>query len=384
MKILYTLSAALIMLLASCAGKQNNDLAGKKAALDKIKKEIIDLQTKAKKLEAEIALQEKKTETGKMVETETLQSSDFNSFLTVTGRADADQSTIATAQVPATVTAVLVKPGQSVSEGQALAKLDNTTLVQSRAQLQQQLTFAQTLYDKQKRLWEQGIGTEVQFLSAKNQKDALEKNLATLDAQIAMYTVKSPINGTIESVDIKVGQTAAPGIPLFKVVNLNQLKVVADVAESYSGKINTGDKVIVEFPDVNKKIESRITFASRIIDQLNRTFHIEIACPGLTEIKPNMLAKLQIVDYAKKKALSIPTNCIQSTEDMQYVVLAITENGKTTAKRQTIKTGHSGGDRIEVLDGLKEGDVVIVNGFQELNDGQIITVTNGEPSNTEK
>jgi len=373
MKNLYILSIAVILVLASCGGKKT-DLQTKKADLEKLKTEIAALQGKALKLETEIAKLENKKEEGKLVETESVVIGNFSSYLTITGRADADQSTMATAQAPAVVTSILVKPGQSVSAGQALAYLDNTALKQSRAQIEQQIGFIQTLYDKQKRLWDQGIGTEIQFLTVKNQKEAMEKNLATLDAQIAMYIIKSPINGTIESVETKVGQIAAPGYALFKVVNLANLKVIADVAESYANKINQGDAVVIEFTDIDKKIESTVTFASRIIDPINRTFRIEISIPSTADVKPNMLAKLKIVDYSNKKAISVPTNCIQSSDEQQFVSLAITENGKTTIKRKNVKTGHTGADRIEILEGLEAGDQIIVTGFQELNDGQSVTI----------
>lgn len=376
MKPLYILTFAVAFAVSACGGKKDN-VTAKRAELDKLKSEIAKLQSQAKKLEDEIAKLDPKEDLGKLVETEAAKTAEFNSFLQINGRADADQSTIATAQVPSTVTAVLVKPGDRVGAGQALAYLDNATLKQSRVAVEQQLSFANTLYMKQKRLWEQGVGTEVQYLAAKNQKEALEKNIATIDAQIAMYTIKSPISGTIESVDTKIGQIASPGMPLFKVVNLNQMKVVADVAESYTSKIKSGDKVYVNFPDLNKKIEARINFASKIIDPLNRTFHIEIALPKTEGVKPNMIANLQIIDYSAKSIISVPTNCIQSAEESKYVVVAVTENGKTSAKRVPVTIGHTGDDRTEILTGLNTGDAIVVNGYQELIDGQQITITNG-------
>jgi membrane fusion protein, multidrug efflux system len=298
----------------------------------------------------------------------------------IEGKADADQSTIATAQVPSTVTAVLVKPGDMVSAGQALAYLDNTALKQSRMQVEQQLSFVNTLYEKQKRLWEQGVGTEVQYLSAKNQKEALEKNLATVDAQINMYIVKSPINGSVESVDTKIGQAAAPGIPMFKVVNLNNLKVTADVAETYSRKINAGDMVLLNFTDIDKKIEARVSFASKVIDPLNRTFRVEIRLPAISDVKPNMIAKLKIVDYENKKAITVPSNSIQKTDEGSYVITLTSENGKSIAHRRTVKTGKSGEDRTEILEGLKEGDLIIVTGYEELNEGQNVKLADPQSS----
>lgn len=362
------------LLAASCGGKKT-DLQSKKAELEKLKTEIAKLQAQARKLEQEIAVLEPSKAKGKPVETEELKTAEFSSYLSIEGKADAEQSTIATAQVPGTVTAVLVHAGDAVSAGQALAYLDNTALRQSRVQIEQQLTFANTLFEKQKRLWQQGVGTEVQYLSAKNQKEAMEKNLATLDAQLAMYTIKSPISGTVESVDLKIGQAAAPGFPLFKVVNLSNLKVVADVAETFSGKINFGDAVKVQFDDINKEVDSKISFASKVIDPLNRTFKIEIRLGGIEGAKPNMLAKLKIIDYTTPAAISVPTNAISKTDKESFVMVMTEEKGKTVAKRKVVVTGHTGETRTEITSGLAAGDKVIVTGFQELNDGQEISET---------
>jgi RND family efflux transporter MFP subunit len=371
MKLQYLILLSIGLLISACGGKKNN-VQEKRAELEKIKKEIAGLQNKAKKLEMEIEALEPKKDKTKLVETEVVETAAFETYLNIEGKADAEQSTIATAQLPGTVTQVTVKPGDAVSAGQALAYMDNSTLRQSRGQVEQQLSFANTLFEKQKRLWQQGVGTEIQYLSAKNQKEALEKNLATLDAQLSMYIIKAPISGTVESVDTKIGQAAAPGIPMFKVVNLNNLKVVADVAESYSGKINKGDKVKVVFADLNKTIESNIAFASKVIDPLNRSFKIEIRLNGATDIKPNMLAKLKIADYRNDKAVTVPTNAITAGVDEKYVMVKTSKNGKAVATKRVVKTGHTGESRTEILDGIKAGDEIIITGFQELNDGQII------------
>jgi RND family efflux transporter MFP subunit len=371
MKIQYFIMLCLGLLINACGGKKSN-VQQKREELEKIKKEITTLQQQAKKLEVEIAALEPAKDKSKLVETEVVEAAAFETYLSIEGKADAEQSTIATAQLPGTVTRVLAKAGDIVSAGQALAYMDNSALKQSRGQIEQQLSFANTLFEKQKRLWQQGVGTEIQYLSAKNQKEALEKNLATLDAQLSMYIIKAPISGTVESVDTKIGQAAAPGIPMFKVVNLNNLKIVADVAESYSGKINKGDKVKVVFSDINKTIESSISFASKVIDPLNRSFKIEIRLNGATDIKPNMLAKLKIADYRNEKAITVPTNIITAGVDEKYVMVKTIQNGKNIASKRVVKTGHTGESRTEILDGINAGDEIIVTGFQELNDGQII------------
>ena len=365
--------------LSSCGGGSDKK-SEKQTKLEQLKKELNGLETKSLKLKDEIAIletelgQSNKNGNGKIVEIETAKAANFSSYIVLEGVADADQSTIATAKVPGTVTAVLVQPGATVRAGQVLARIDNSAISQGRAELENRLVFANTVFDKQKRLWENGIGTEIQYLTAKNQKEALEKSLSTLDAQIDMYNIKSPISGTIESVDVRVGQTAAPGIPAFRVVNMSNIKVSAEVAETYSKKIKTGDNVYIQFPSIQKTVESRVTFASKFIDPMNRTFKIEVRLGAIENLKPNMVAKIKITDYQSKNTISVPTNAIQRTENGEFVMVAEL-NGKEgfVAKKRQIVTGKSSDGRTEVLSGLKFSDDVIVVGFQELNEGQTVT-----------
>jgi RND family efflux transporter MFP subunit len=292
--------------------------------------------------------------------------------------ADANESTIATPKVPGTVVRVLVQPGTSVSAGQVLAQLDNTAISQGKNELNQQLVFVTTLFEKQKRLWEKGVGTEVQYLSAKNQKEALEKSMKTLEAQIDMYNIKSPIAGTLESADAKVGQAVAPGMPLFRVVNMSNIKVKADVAESHSKKIKAGDQIKIYFPDLKTEVNTNISFAARFIDPLNRTFRVETKLPKVENLKPNMIAKLKIVDYENKSAISVNSNSVQTTESGSFVVVAKAvpaKNGSNNfvAERRKVIVGKSSEGLTEILEGLNEGDMVITAGYQELNDGQAIS-----------
>jgi len=208
---------AVATLLFSC-GEKGNALDKKKAELEKIRKEIAELQQKEKTLVSEIGITSGSNE--KLVEIQTVGFQSFSSDLKVEGTIDADQSTIATAKLPGTVMSIQAEVGSKVSKGQILASLDNSSALKGKLELEQQVAFATTVFEKQRRLWEKGIGTEIQYLSAKNQKEALEKSLNTLNNNIDMYNIKSPINGTIEAVDVKVGQVTAPGMPIFKVVNM--------------------------------------------------------------------------------------------------------------------------------------------------------------------
>ncbi|NBU03926.1 MAG: efflux RND transporter periplasmic adaptor subunit [Bacteroidetes bacterium] len=374
----YILSMSLIAaFLMSACGEKSNTPEAKKAKLESLKKEIAQLQAEASVLEKELNAGAV-ADMGKTVEIATVKKGLFQSFISIEGVADANESTIATPKVPGTVVRVLVQPGTTVSAGQVLAQLDNTAISQGKNELNQQLVFVTTLFEKQKRLWEKGVGTEVQYLSAKNQKEALEKSMKTLEAQIDMYNIKSPIAGTLESADAKVGQAVAPGMPLFRVVNMSNIKVKADVAESHSKKIKAGDQIKIYFPDLKTEVNTNISFAARFIDPLNRTFRVETKLPKVDNLKPNMIAKLKIVDYENKSAISVNSNSVQTTESGSFVVVAKAvpaKNGTNTfvAERRKVSVGKSSEGLTEILEGLNEGDMVITAGYQELNDGQAIS-----------
>ncbi len=367
--------ATLLLFVAACGGKEKStdSLVDKKAELDKILTEIAALQTKANQLQTAIAAADPAAAAkGKDVEVDTVSSTVFKSYLTIEGKADADKSTIATAKAPGVITGVYASAGQYVSAGQVLARLDANAIQQQKAPIQQQLSLAKTLMEKQQRLYNQGIGTEVQLLQAKTQVDALKKQLNAIDAQVAMYAIYAPINGTIESVDVKIGQAVSPGMPSFKVVNLSRLKIIADVSESYSAKINRGDEVEVFLKDIDKTIKARVSFASKIIDPLNRTFRIEVQIPSSSNIKPNMIATVKIVDYENKAALAVPINAVQTTEEGSFVMVAEKQGNTFIAKKVSVTTGKGNSESMEILSGLNPGDLLITVGAQDINEGQVI------------
>ena len=359
-------------MIVAC-GEEGSSIDKKKAELEKVRKEIAELQIKEKALVSEIG---ENTTKDKLVEIQTIKKQAFSSDLKVEGTIDADQSTIATAKVPGTVMNINIEVGSRVSKGQILASLDNSSALKGKLELEQQVAFATTVFEKQKRLWEKEVGTEIQYLTAKNQKEALEKSLNTLNTNIDMFNVRSPINGTIEAVDVKIGQITAPGMPIFKVVNMSAIKVVANISEAYADKVSVGDIVSVELPDINQTIKAKVTFTSNFIDPLNRTFRVEVKLNGIKDVKPNMVAKLNIVDYVNPKALVVPSNAIQRTESETYVMIAKQEKNKTIAEKRTIVIGKTNQDLTEVVSGIFENETIIVNGFQELTTGQVVKLTN--------
>lgn len=376
-KVINSLSILLgIGILISCGGGASLD--AKKEKLEKLKAQQAELSAEIKTLEEDILASGKgETEDNakvKFVSVTPIQKSTFNHYIDVQGRVDGDQNTTISARAMGPVTKVLVKSGTQVKKGQVLAELDGEIVARQIADLKVNLEFVTDVYNKQKSLWEKQVGSEVQYLSAKNNKESLEQKLATLYENLDMYKIKSPINGTVDEVFLKIGQNIAPGVPCFRVVNMGELKAKADVSETYASQINQGNKVRLFFPDLNNlEVNSSITFASRVISQMNRTFTIEASLPAGKDFIPNMICVFKVLDYQANNAIVIPVNTIQKTENSTFVVVASVQNGKKVASKKEVKTGKFYQDKVEILSGLSEGDMLITSGFQDLNENELLS-----------
>ncbi|GAB3642190.1 efflux RND transporter periplasmic adaptor subunit [Spirosoma arcticum] len=362
-------------LLVACSGEKKSDLATKNEELAKLKSEQAELNTKIRTLEGEVTkLDPKKKEEARVkdVAVSPLAASTFRRYVEVQGTIDAKNNVQVAPRSGGVVTAVYVVEGSSVRAGQVLARIDDQILRTSAEEIKTQLSLANTVFEKQASLWKQQIGTEIQYLQAKNNKEGLERRLATLNSQLSQSNVTAPISGVVDQVFAKVGSTAAPGMPMFQVVNLSRLKIKANVADTYAGSVRKGDEVIVRFPDVNRELRTRISFVSSTVDPLSRTFTIEAPLPSDRSLKPNMLAQVKINDLNKANALVINQNLVQSTELGQLVYVAVNEGGKKVAKSRKITTGQSYGGQIEIVAGLKPGDQLVTRGYQELTDGTVI------------
>ncbi|SKB33103.1 efflux RND transporter periplasmic adaptor subunit [Daejeonella lutea] len=353
----------IVLFLAACGGKTTD----KKTELETLKKQRVEINSKIAALEAEVG-SAKTAEDVKTVGILEVQESTFSNFLEVQGRIDAEDNVQVSPEAQGVVTAVYASVGQNVGRGQVLAQIDDKVLRQNISELQTQLSLATTLYQRQKNLWDQKIGTEVQFINARTQKEAAERRISTLRSQIAMYKIKAPISGTIDAMDMKVGSVASPGMSSIRIINANKLKAKAQVAESYAGRVNQGDNVQVILPDVPDSINTKISFASKTIDPVSRSFNVEIKLPANSRYRPNMLSILKIIDYKNDKALIVPVNAIQKAENGDY--LFISDNGK--AKRVNIQTGKISEGKAEILSGLKVGDKVVIAGTDGLSEGDVI------------
>jgi len=357
------------LILAACGGGAPN----KEAQLQKLKEQRSKLESQIAALEKEVG----KTDTVERVKTVTLATLDdttFQHYIDVQGSVDARENVNVTSKVPGVVTAILVKEGQQVSKGQTLGQVDDQLARSSISELKTQLELATTTYEKQKRLWDQKIGSEMQFLTAKNNKESLERRLGTLNEQLAQTRIVSPINGTVDAVIAKLGDNVGPASPTaaFRVVNSNALKVVANVAEGYAGNVKTGDAVLISFPDINKDIRTKIGFASRTIDPQSRTIKIEVPLPADQALRPNMIAHVKIIDYTAKNAVVIPVNVIQYTMGKPFVVVAKEAGGKMLAQRRDIEMGRTYNDIAEIKNGLQVGEKLVTTGYQGLNDNDLI------------
>lgn len=357
---------ALTLMVAITACQQPD----KQAQLAELKKKATELNQEISKLEAEIAASDTNHVNEKFtnVTVEPLKVQPFKNYITVQGKVDADQNVSVSAEMAGMVTKIYVKPGQEVSTGQILAELDNATFVQGIAELQNALDFATNLYNKQKNLWDQKIGTEVQYLSAKNQKESLEKKMATLQSQLDMTRIKSPINGTVDAVDIKIGQMVMPGLPAIRVVNFSNLKVKAEVAESYANTVKQGNTVDIILPDMQDTLHTKISYAAQVINPMTRSFTVEINLDKSNSYHPNMIAVLQIVNYEKDSTIVVPVSTIQESENGKMVYIA---DGNKVAKK-IVQVGKSYNGYAEIVNGLKKGDLLISSGYQELNEGEKI------------
>lgn len=366
MKKLLFAAIALSVLTVACTSHSGD----KKAELEKLKKQQSDVQGKIEKLEAEIALSDtsKKDEKVNSVAVITLAPQPFTSYIEVQGRVDADENVTISPEAAGVVSTLNVKAGDEVTKGQVLAELDAKVIQQTISEMQNALDLANTMYDKQKTLWDQKIGSEVQYITAKNQKENITRRISTMQQQLEMTRIKSPINGTVDEVFLKLGQMASPGISAIRVVNFTNLKVKAEIPENYAAKVKKGDNSVILFPDINDSVTAKVSFSAKVISPLNRTFNVEVALDNNKDYHPNMIAILKIVDYTSKNAIVVPVGTIQHAEEGDFVF--IDDSGK--AKKARVTTGKIYNDKAEILSGLKEGDKLVTTGYQDLNAGELI------------
>lgn len=390
-----SLSVTLILSLVACGGggDKNKGLTKKKEQLEKYKKEQAELNSKIKLLETEIAKADPakaEENKAKLVVLDTITAETFTHFIELQGRIDAENiSYISPRGAPGQVRAVYVKQGDYVRRGQLLVKLDDAIIRQSVAAARQgmgatrnQLELARSVYQRQKNLWDQKIGTEVQLLQAKTNVEVLENTLRTQQAnvraaeeQLATTNVVSNVEGVADIVTVHPGETFPSATGQIKIVNTSRLKVVTDVPENYLTRVSKGLPVLIDIPDLNKSYNSTISVISQAVNASSKGFTAEARIPADKGLKPNLTATVKIQDYKSANAVTIPVNTLQTDEQGKYVLVAAKEGKNFVARKRPVQVGELYGDKLEVKSGLADGDVIIKEGFQGLYDGQLITTS---------
>ncbi len=302
----------------------------------------------------------------------------FQHFIQVQGTVESDNNVLIAAQSSGIVKKIHVNAGNKVTKDQLLAELDGAILESSIAEVENGLELAETIFERQQRLWDKNIGSEIEFLQARNNKVGLERRLATLKEQYKLTKIFTPLSGTVDEILIKEGEMAAAGMGAVRVVQLSNLKIKVDLSEIYISRIKINDLVHVKIPATGREFDLSVDAVSQVIDPENRTFQIEMKVPkSEVGIKPNMLSVLTINDYTNDEALIVPLNIVQETGQEQFIFVAEQINGDWVARRRSIKTGNSYIDRAEISSGLQEGEYVVTFGYQNLADGQKLAVVSG-------
>ena len=378
------------VLFAIACGGGNNNIEKQKANLAALKKQGLELNVKIANLEKEI---EKAggAETVKaiLVSVSPIAAQDFTHYIELQGKVESESVSFVTPRAGGgQVRGLFVKRGDQVKKGQLILQLDNAMLKQSAAAatlnietLKAQATLAKSVYEKQKNLWDQNIGSEIQLLTAKtnaeslaNQLKAAGEQLGMVKDQLAFTSIYSDVEGVAEEVNVKVGELfMGPG--QIKIVNTTQLKLTTQIPENYAGKIKVGTEVSLNFPDIEKIISTKLSVVGNVIDPLNRSFYVETKLPKDKDFRPNQMVQVKIKDYEKKNAISAPINLLQNDEKGKFIYVAITENGKLVARKKVVIVGQYYGNNIEIISGLNAGDIIITEGYQSLFDGQNITTS---------
>lgn len=378
------------LVLVSCGGDQNNqtvesvistgDLSKIKAKKTEVEEAQLELANQLDLLNEEISKLDTEVRLSQITTFET-KTEKFEHFLELQGSVQTKKNLVLYPEYSGVLTNVYVIEGQKVSKGQTLAKIDDGGLSQQLSQMKIQADLAKTTFERQKRLWDQNIGSEMQYLQAKSSYEAQQQAINSMEQQLSKTVVSAPFSGIIDDVITEQGSVVSPGqVPLFRIVNLSDMYVETDVPERFLPDVTKGKHVKVNFPVLNKTIETEVRQASSFINPANRTFKIEVAVPNQGEmIKPNLTAKLSINDYTNANAILIPQSVISENAKGQqyvYVIENLNDNNVGTTKRVIIETGKAQGDVIEVLSGVEVGMNIVEEGARSVKEGQNVEVIN--------
>ena len=365
---------AAMIFLAACNQNQvseNSDIA---------KSQITENESQVNETNGKIAELEKQTSDKNnwgndneaiAVQQKVMELEHFSHYFEATGNVKAVYEAYISPQINGQIIGIFVKEGETIKKGQLLAKLNTDITDNTIQEVKTSLELAATVYNKQKELWDKNIGSEIDYLKAKNNKEALESKLKTLQSQKDMATLKSPINGIVEKINLKKGEISAPGMQFMQIVNLDELYVDANISDAYLSKIKKGDLIEIGFPSYPEiNLEVPVYRTGNVVNPQNRTFLIEakISNPG-HKLKPNMLATININDYSAENTLIVPSIIVKQDIKGKFLYKIEKKDGVDTAKKVYVETGMSEGDKTMVTKGIHAGDRIIVAGYNLVADG---------------
>ncbi len=361
--------------LFSCGKKEDNTniealIDAKNVAALQAKKSLIQADL-AKIEEALATLDVKKDEA--LVSVLTIKDTVFSHYLEVQGSVDTKENILVQPEFQGTLVSLTVKAGQRVSKGQILGRIDDAGLSQQVASLESQYALAKTTFERQKNLWDQKIGSEIQYLQAQTQMISAQRGVAQIKAQLSKTIIRAPFAGTIDEVFVEKGQVVAPSQQgLMRIVNLSNMYVSTSIPETYIGKLKVGTEVDVFLSSLGKTYVGKVRQVGNFVNPSNRSFGIEVGVPNPDNLlRPNQVASLKITDYSSKNAIVVPTNVIQEDgQKNKFVYIVTNSNGKTgIAKKVMVKTGESSENVTEILSGLTASDVIVAEGLNTIAEG---------------
>ncbi|MCL3779982.1 efflux RND transporter periplasmic adaptor subunit [Prolixibacteraceae bacterium JC049] len=360
-------------LVVACAKPEPQTKAEKEKALGEYKTQLYELKQKIAQLEGELNKESAGKEDVVNIAVKSLEAAPFIHHVEVPGTVEADLDINVSPEASGEVIEIKVAEGEWVKKDQVIALLNTEAIERNIDELKINLKLAETTFDRQNKLWKQNIGSEIEFLQAKTSKEALEMKLKALQAQLDMAIVRSPIAGTVDIIYQKKGQIASPQAPFAKIVNINKVKIYADLSENYVTKVRKGNNVTLAFPALNKQIKASIFQVGNTIDAKNRTFRVRMNLTNTDRlIKPNMIANLQFSDYQNDSAISIPSLLIKEDFNGKYVFLAQAKGQKWIAAKKYIKTGMSNNNITEITEGLTAGEKIISEGQNMVSQGTVV------------
>ena len=358
--------------MGACGG--NSDVEKLKSKLERIEKDIQSKTIEAAELQEEIAELDpefsKKSDQSVLIKSESVKPQDFQHKIQVQGEVASRKNITMGAETMGRVIQINVTPGDMVKRNQLLVKLDAATIENNIKELKTALELATTIFEKQKNLWEQKIGTEVQYLEAKNRKETLERQLATAQSQLDMAYLKAPFNGRINDVNVNTGELVQPGMPILSMVSQEEMYLKSDVSEEYINDFKEGDTVEVYLPSINKSFNTVVSAVSYVINPANRTFQLEVkANEFVDKLKPNQFARLTLVDYENENAIVVPSDVVQQDNLGDFVFVVINESNQKKAEKVRVERGKTYNGKTEILKGIKAGDKIISEGYREAVNG---------------